>query len=126
QLDPEGGSDATMLQLTTLERHAEQGVTLLADMVLHPRFEQRDFDRVRDLRLNRLIQLRDTPSAPADRVFDELLFKGHPYGHLPIGTEGSLRAMTLRDVTGFHTRVYGPSAATIGAGGGASRERPRH
>ena len=125
QLDTEVGSDATMLELTTLERHAEQGITLLADMVLRPRFEQRDFDRVRDLRLNRLIQLRDTPSALADRIFAELLFKGHPYGHLPIGTEGSLRAMTLRDVTGFHARAYGPSAATIVAVGDASHERLR-
>jgi zinc protease len=125
QLDTEVGSDATMLELTTLERHAEQGVTLLADMVLRPRFDQRDFDRVRDLRLNRLIQLRDTPSALADRVFAELLFKGHPYGHLPIGTEGSLRAMTLRDVIGFHGRVYGPSAVTIVAVGDASHERLR-
>jgi predicted Zn-dependent peptidase len=125
QLETEVGSDATVLQLTTLERHAEQGVALLAEMVLQPRFEQRDFDRVRDLRLNRLVQLRDTPSALADRVFVELLFKGHPYGHLPIGTEGSLRAMTLRDVTGFHSRVYGPSAATIVAVGDASHDRLR-
>jgi predicted Zn-dependent peptidase len=125
QLDTEVGSDATMLELTTLERHAEQGVTLLADMVLRPRFEQRDFDRVRDLRLNRLIQLRDMPSALADRVFAELLFKNHPYGHLPIGTEGALRAMTLRDVTGFHERIYGPSAVTIVAIGDASHGRLR-
>ena len=36
QLDTEVGSDATMLELTTLERHAEQGVDLLADMVTAP------------------------------------------------------------------------------------------
>ena len=35
-------------------------------------------------------------------MFAELLFTGHPYGHLPIGTEGSLRAMTLREVSAFH------------------------
>ena len=125
QLETEVGSDGTLLELTTLERHAEQGISLLADMILRPRFEQRDFDRVRDLRLNRLIQLRDTPSALADRVFAELLFKGHPYGHLPIGTEGSLRAMSLRDVTGFHSRTYGPSAVTIVAVGDAAHGRLR-
>jgi predicted Zn-dependent peptidase len=125
QLDTEVGSDGTLLELTTLERHAEQGIALLAEMVLRPRFEQRDFDRVRDLRLNRLIQLRDTPSALADRVYAELLFKGHPYGHLPIGTEGSLRAMTLRDVSGFHARAYGPSAVTIVAVGDVPHGRLR-
>ena len=123
QLDTEVGSDGTLLELTMLARHASRGLELLADMVLRPRFEQRDFDRVRDLRLNRLVQLRDTPSALADRVYAELLYKGHPYGHLPIGTEGSLRAMTLREVGAFHARGYRPSAATIVAVGDAPHDR---
>jgi zinc protease len=123
QLDTEVSSDATLLELTVLERHAGRGLQLLSDMVLHPRLEQRDFDRVRDLRLNRLVQLRDSPSALADRVFTELLFKGHPYGHLPIGTEGSLRGMTLREVIAFHAGSYRPTEATVVAIGDASHQR---
>ena len=122
-LDTEVGPDATLLDVTVLERHAPRGLELLADMVRRPRLEQRDFDRVRELRLNRLVQLRDTPSALADRVFTELLFRGHPYGHLPIGTEGSLRALTLREVMAFHTRAYRPDATTIVAVGDASHAR---
>jgi predicted Zn-dependent peptidase len=122
QLDTEVGSDATLLDLTVLARHAARGLELLADVVMNPRLEQRDFDRVRDLRLNRLLQLRDMPSALADRVFTELLFKGHPYGHLPIGTEGSLRGMTLREVTSFHARAYRPGAATVIAVGDATHD----
>ena len=123
QLDTEVGSDATVLELTMLERFAPRGLELLSDMVRRPRLEQRDFDRVRELRLNRLVQLRDMPPALADRVFAQLLYKGHPYGHLPIGTEGSLRALTLREVTAFHRRAYHPSRVTIIAVGDASHER---
>ena len=122
QLETEVGSDATLLELTLLERHAPRGLEILTDMVIQPRLEQRDFDRVRELRLNRLVQLRDTPSALADRVFAELLFKGHPYGHLPIGTEGSLRAVTLKEVAAFHARAYRPSAVTVVAVGDGSHE----
>jgi predicted Zn-dependent peptidase len=123
QLDTEVGSDATLLELTVLVRHAPRGLELLADMVRRPRLEQRDFDRVRDLRLSRLVQLRDQPAAVADRVFTELLFRGHPYGHLPIGTEGSLRGMALREVMAFHARAYRPEAATIIAVGDASHDQ---
>jgi predicted Zn-dependent peptidase len=123
QLDTEVGSDATVLEVTTLERFAPRGLELLADMVRRPRLEQRDFDRVRELRLNRLVQLRDMPPALADRVFAQLLYKGHPYGHLPIGTEGSLRALTLRDITSFHRRAYHPARATVIAVGDAPHER---
>ena len=67
-LDTEIGSDATLLTLTSLARSAPQAVALLADMIVRPRLEPRDFDRVRELRLNRLVQLRDTPSGMADRA----------------------------------------------------------
>jgi predicted Zn-dependent peptidase len=122
QVDTEVGADATLLEVTTLERYAPRGLELLADIVQRPRLEQRDFDRVRELRLNRLVQLRDMPPALADRVFAQLVYKGHPYGHLPIGTEGSLRSMMLRDVLAFHRRAYGPSGTTIIAAGNAEHD----
>ena len=35
-------------------RHVDTGFELIADLVQRPRFEEPDFIRVRDLRLNRL------------------------------------------------------------------------
>lgn len=113
QFDTEVGADATLLTVTAIERFAERAVGLLADIVMRPRFERSDFDRVRELRLNRLLQLRDMPPALADRAFAHLLYGTHPYGHLASGTEESLRAMTLDDVTRFHARMYAASRATI-------------
>ena len=66
-LDTEIGADATLLELTTLEQYAPRALELLASMVRNPRLDQRDFDRVRELRLNRLMQLRDLPPAVADQ-----------------------------------------------------------
>jgi zinc protease len=121
-LDSEIGADATVLTLTTLARFADRAAGLLADMVIRPRLEPRDFERVRELRLNRLVQLRDMPPALADRAFAQLLYPNHPYGHLPIGTEGSLRAMTLDEVGSFHRSMFSPSAVTIVAAGDASHD----
>jgi predicted Zn-dependent peptidase len=121
-LDTEVGADATLLTLTSLARSAGRGAALLADMVARPRLEQRDFDRVRELRLNRLVQLRDMPPALAERAFARLLYPNHPYGHLAIGTEGALRALTARDVVAFHRRAYSPSRATVIAAGDGSHD----
>ena len=88
-------------------------------MLIRPRFEQREFDRVRELRLNRLLQLKDMPPALADRAFTQLLYRNHPYGHLPIGSEGSLRSLMVRDVTAFHRRAFAPSRTTVIAVGDA-------
>jgi zinc protease len=112
-LDTEAGSDAVVLSLTLLERFVPQGLALLADIICRPRLGTDDFTRVRDLRLNRLRQLRDAPGANAEAVFASLLYGAHAYGHLPIGTTTSLQRMTRDDVAAFHAAAFRPARATL-------------
>ena len=121
-LDSEIGSDATVLTLTSLSRFGDRAVGLLAEMIRRPRLDRRDFERVRELRLNRLVQLRDMAPALADRAFTELVYAGHPYGHLPIGSEASLRTMTLEQVEAYHRSMFSPAALTVVASGDASHD----
>jgi predicted Zn-dependent peptidase len=120
--DTEVGPDATFLTLTTLARCRDRGLGLLADLVVRPRFEPHEFERVRHLRANRLRQLRDLPPAVADRAFAALLYGDHPYGHLAIGTEGALESITLDEVRTFHQRAYRPANATLIAVGDATHD----
>ena len=122
QLDTEVGSDASLLGLTVLSRFADRGVALVGAMVREPRLDERDFSRVRDLRVNRLVQIRDMPPALADRAFTELIYGTHPYGHLAIGSETSLQALTVDDVRQFHQAAYAPSNVTVIAAGNGSHD----
>jgi len=125
QVDTEVGADATLLTLTTLSRFAETGLALLADMAVRPRIEPRDFERVRDLRINRLTQLRNVPSALAERAFARAVYGLHPYGHAAIGAEDALAAITRDDVLSFHGEQYRPGRATAILVGDATHERLR-
>ena len=122
QFDTEVGPDATILTLTTLARFRERALALLADLVFRPRFAHGEFERVRQLRANRLRQLRDLPPAVADRAFAVLLYGDHPYGHLAIGTEAALQQIRLDDVRRFHDAAYRPGKATLIAVGDASHD----
>ena len=111
------GADATMVSLTTLEHHAAEGLALLLEIVTRPRFADGDFDRVRGLRRSRVRQMRTVPAAVAERVYLETLYRGHPYGHLGIGTDDALSRMTVDDVRRFHRERYRLGAATLIATG---------
>ena len=111
-------SDATILTLTTLSKHAVEAMALLVDVVMNPRFDPDDCERVRNLRLSRLLQMRQVPAAVADRVFIESLYGEHPYGHLAVGTDVSLRALDSYDISAFHDRWYRPEGWTLVAVGG--------
>jgi len=122
QLETEVGSDATVLSLLTIRRFRDEALSLLADIVTRPRFAESDFNRIRELRLTRLLQLRDLPPAVADRTMTRLLYPGHPYGHLPVGTAEGLRQATLDEARAHHWRAWRPAALTLVAVGDASHE----
>jgi zinc protease len=122
QFETEVGSDATVLSLLTLPRFSAQALSLLSDIVTRPRLERADFERVRELRLNRLRQLRDLAPAVADLALARLLYGGHPYGRLPIGTLAGLESASLDDVAWFHGTVWQPSQATIVAAGDGTHD----
>lgn len=125
EFDIDIGSDATTITLTTLTRFADRGAALLADLVIRPSLREDDFERVRQLRLDRLKQLRDAPAAVAERAFLRLLYHDHPYGHLAIGSDASLRALSLDGLRQCHARRYQPGRATLVAGGDASHDELR-
>ena len=84
--------------VTALAKFSRQALSLLADCVIRPRLDVADFDRIRQLRLTRLVQIRDMPSAIADRAFMQVVYGTHPYAHMALGTEESLRQLTIDTV----------------------------
>jgi predicted Zn-dependent peptidase len=111
--DVDVGSDVTTFSLTTLERFSGRGAQLLADLLIRPSLREADFQRVRQLRVDRLRQLKDVAPAVAERAFVRLLYGDHPYGHLAIGNEAALRALSIADISGFHAERFVPSQATL-------------
>jgi zinc protease len=120
EYDVEVGADATLFALTTLARFAARGATLLSEMLMTPSMHGADFERVRQLRLDRLRQLTDLPPAVAERAFLRLLYPSHPYGHLAIGSVEALRVLTREDVVRFHASTFLPSRSTLIAVGALS------
>ena len=121
--DVDVGADAIVLSLTTLVRFAERGASLLAGMTTAPSLRESDFGRVRQLRLDRLRQLKDLPPAVAERAFLRLLYDAHPYGHLAIGNERALRSLSLEQVGAFHRAAFVPRRATLVVAGAMEHDR---
>lgn len=113
RFDVDVGSDSTTITLTALARHTAASLALLADVVLQPHLEQDALDRVRDLRISRLKQLRQTPAAPADRAFLKAVFGDGPYGHGVLGTTAALEVVTRDEVRRRWRDSWRPDRATL-------------
>jgi len=120
--DVDVSPDVTSFAITTLSRFASRGASLLADMTTRPSMRHTDFTRVRQMRLDRLKQLKDLPPAVAERAFLRLVYAQHPYGHVPIGSETALKRILLDEVSSSHAAMFRPSRATLVIAGALSHQ----
>lgn len=122
ELDLDVGLDAVVVGLTTLDRFFETGLELVHEVVTEPNLANDDFNRIRNLRLERLKQMKDHAGAMADRAFARVLYGSHPYGHLSMGSEASLTAMTVDRARELHAAMFAPAGATLVVAGDRSEE----
>jgi zinc protease len=114
--------DVTAVSMGTLDRCFPETLDLLADIVIRPHFGAPDFERVRDLRVNRLKQLTQTAGTVADRAFAAAVYGAHPYGHGTMGTTRALQAITVDDARTVWERLYRPFSATLVVAGGVTAD----
>jgi zinc protease len=122
ELDIEAGMDAVVVGLTTLDRFYATGLELIHEMVTEPNLANDDFNRIRNLRVERLRQMKDHAGALAERAFARVLYGSHPYGHLSLGSETALTAMTVDDTRAMHGAMFAPSGSTLVVVGDRSEE----
>ena len=93
---------------------------LMADVVLDPRMDPKEFERLKKDAVNQLtLRLRTSDDENLGKeLLETLLAEDHGYGHPPVGTESGLQAITLEDVQAFRKRAFGGARLTIGIAGG--------
>jgi len=108
--------DNSYLDLSALKTHFDNSLNLYADILLHPSFPQKDFERVQKEQILNIKQEEAQPFAMGLRVLPELLYgKDHAYSNpfTGSGTEASVSKMTRNDLLAFHKSWYAPNNATL-------------
>lgn len=100
--------------------HLAKFLPMLADVVLEPRMDPKEFERLRTDAVNALtLRLRTSDDENLGKeLLETMLAEGHGYGHPPLGTETGLKAITLDDVEAFRKKALGQGRLTIGIAGG--------
>jgi zinc protease len=108
--------DYATVGLNALKVNMDKSLDIYADLILHPAFPQKEFDRLQKDRLASIQREKVTPNFMALRVLPALLYgQGHPYsGSLAgTGTDSSVSKMTREDLVKFHETWFKPNNATL-------------
>ena len=120
QLGAQVGRDQTVFIGRVHRDHLEAFYEIFRDVLVRPRMEQADFERVRAQITSALtLELRgNDDEALGKETLQAMLYEGHPYGHPELGTEAGLARVTLDDVRAQRARVLCSGRAVIGLAGG--------
>lgn len=109
---------ATTIGFDTQLGRLETGLDLLAELLLRPRMEEAEIERLRALRLGDLLHDLDDPDAIARGAVQRALFgPGHPAAHLPRGRRRGVAAARPEELRASWAGRAGPGRALLTACG---------
>ena len=116
-LDAYTSREHTSYQARVLDEHLGEALDVLADLVTRPLFRPADLELEREVVLEEIAQVDDTPDDLVFELHSERLWTGHPYGSSILGTRDSVKEMRVDTLRSLHERRYrGGNLVVAGAG----------
>ncbi|MFW6155739.1 MAG: M16 family metallopeptidase, partial [Armatimonadota bacterium] len=112
-LEPYSGRNSFGLTAQFLSGDLPAALELTLDALFHPTFPQDELRRERQLALARIQRQRDSVQRFAIQTLLGELFREHTYQFMPVGTEGSVRDLTVADLKAFHAAWARPPATAV-------------
>ena len=105
--------DGSGASSTLLTSHTDEGMGLLSEIVQHPAFDPKDFDRIKQQTLVGIQQQTDNVMQMAMRAGPRLVFGDEPYGYPAEGTIESVKPLTRDEAAAFYGAHYGASDSAL-------------
>jgi predicted Zn-dependent peptidase len=122
-LDAYTGRDATSYQAHVLDADLPLAVDILTDLVRRPLLRESDLEPERNVILEEINGVADTPDDLVFELHAETLWPGHPYGYSILGTPDTLGAISAGDLRCLHQTGYHRGNCVIAAAGNVDHDR---
>ncbi len=113
----------TLFFTHTLDSHLGVSINILADIVCNPLLLQSDLENERQVVLEEIDSVKDTPEEYIYDVFQEKLFEGQALGRPILGSADTVGRFNSRVLRGFWQKYYCPSNMILSAAGNVKHER---
>jgi zinc protease len=107
-------TDETVFYVSSLTKYLDQTLAIVQERLLHPKFTQEAFDRIKKQDLQNLQVAKTQPAGVAGTVYNKVLFgKDNIRTYGLSGTEQTLPNITLADIQSYYDNYFTPSLASI-------------
>ena len=96
----------TTLHATVLRRDFARAVELIADVIFHSTFPDRELDKEREVIADEINSYKDSPSERIYDDFEDMIFSGSELGHNILGSKSTIARFTSDHLHSFVRRTY--------------------
>ncbi len=121
-LSPFTGKESLGVSMSAVSRHFYQGVEIFADCILHPRFDEHEFEKERKNLILEVEKRKDDMLSHCLEMCDEGLFGNNPYGVNLIGKKESLEKIKKEDIVKWHQAFCVPDRMIVSLVGDTKTE----
>lgn len=122
-LDAYTGRDHTNFQAHILDVDLPRAVDVLTDLVRRPLLRQQDLDLERNVVLEEISMVDDTPDDLVFELHSRALYPDHPYGYSILGTRETVTSLSAEGLRALHGRGYFPGNVVVAAAGHLEHEQ---
>ncbi len=116
--------EGIVMQVNTLASKFDEVYKLAEEIILEPRWDAKEFDRIKQETLENINRNNSNPSRIARNVFDKLIYgKDSPLGNPTAGTAESVSGISLDDLKNYYAENFSPSVVDISIVGDISKEK---
>lgn len=106
-----------------LKRNFKETLGLVNEILLEPRWDEKEFERIKNQTINTIQQREANPNSIAQTVMDKQLYgKDHILGHPAIGYQEDVKAITIEDLKAFYEKYFVPNVSNFHIVGSISQE----
>jgi zinc protease len=115
-------NESIVIRGNTLKRNFEKTMDLVQEILLEPRWDEEEFDRIKTSTINGIKRNEANPNVIARNVYNKVLYgENHPFAHPVSGTIESVEAITIQDLKDFYERNFSPSVSRAHVVGDVSK-----
>ncbi|MEL7146405.1 MAG: pitrilysin family protein, partial [Bacteroidota bacterium] len=116
-------NDRITISANCLERNYQKTLELVTEILLEPRWDEKEFDILKSKTVNDIKRRSSSPNAIANDVMSKALYGNNILGIPSIGTVESVTSITLDDLKDFYTSNFSPKAANFHIAGSITKEK---
>lgn len=108
------GNESITIRGNTLKRNFDKTMALVEEILLEPRWDEKEFARIKTSTINGIKRNEANPNVIANQVYNKILYgEDHPFAHPTSGSVESVESIKLQDLKDYYNKNFSPTVSRM-------------